>query len=928
MKIKLCEFQEDALKELIAKTVQAQDAVRAHGSQQILSFSAPTGSGKTIIMMALFESLFNGNPYYPEIEPAPETTILWLSDSPELNEQTLNKFYLKTSNSLLRQATVLDAGFDHRILQPGFYFLNTQKLSKSSTLTRSHTDAREYSIWETIENTVASDRAHVLLVIDEAHKGTKTPREAKEAASIMQKFLMGSPADGLSPMPLVIGMTATPQRFNRLIECVPSTTIHKVTVPPERVRASGLLKDHIYIRYPQSAMTPEMTLLEAAADNWREKCVHWAKYTRSLGMQPLHPIFVIQVEDGGKNLPTTTDLNTALDVIEKRVGHMFEPHEVVHTFIGFSKLAINGLEVDYLEPSAIDDDPDVKVVFFKMNLSTGWDCPRAETMMSFRRAQDGTYIAQLLGRMVRTPLARRIAEDESLNDVALYLPKFDKQTVEEVVKALQAEELPTDIDTSNTAVQKLSIPGLNAAKDDEEDTVNPYQPVVHPQPEGEPDTPPHISPSPAPEATDTPSETQPLFENIGEEERHRTHPASRPMPTKADPQPAAPVLDRAKMFYVLNHAGLATYTISSAPRRTDFQSLLRLAHLLTRTAIQRDATKEVVRQFVRLIHNTIEDLKAAKKYEEHANAITDFRIESKVIDAFGMDIQTADKLARQLVTSEIDIERQFEKAERQLGLEGIGNAYLKAHGSLAYLNRARLEVIVFMNDPQNLVAIEELSTKLFHQLRKDARLKMIDADPADKAEYNNICNTAARIASHNFELPGDVDFPLLKPGEGKTYHKHLLCNADGDAIIKLNPWEDGVLAEEAEDTRFVCWLRNLNRKPWALAIPYKKDDKDSLAYPDLLIIRKNADVKTGYVVDVLEPHDPTRTDNLPKAKGFAAYAKNDGQYLGRIQLIRKKGKSFVRLDLTDPAVQEGIEAAETDTDLTKIFETYGITGTN
>ena len=36
-------------------------------------------------------------------------------------------------------------------------------------------------------------------------------------------------------------------------------------------------------------------------------------------------------------------------------------------------------------------------------------CPRAETMMSFRRAEDYTYIAQLLGRVIRTPLARRVA---------------------------------------------------------------------------------------------------------------------------------------------------------------------------------------------------------------------------------------------------------------------------------------------------------------------------------------------------------------------------------------------------------------------------------------------------------------------------------------------------------------------------------------
>ena len=37
------------------------------------------------------------------------------------------------------------------------------------------------------------------------------------------------------------------------------------------------------------------------------------------------------------------------------------------------------------------EDRNIRVVFFKENLSTGWDCPRAETMMSFKHASDATY---------------------------------------------------------------------------------------------------------------------------------------------------------------------------------------------------------------------------------------------------------------------------------------------------------------------------------------------------------------------------------------------------------------------------------------------------------------------------------------------------------------------------------------------------------
>jgi type III restriction enzyme len=56
--------------------------------------------------------------------------------------------------------------------------------------------------------------------------------------------------------------------------------------------------------------------------------------------------------------------------------------------------------------------------------------------VSFRAATDRTHITQLLGRMVRSPLARRIPGHERLNTVDCLLPKFSKKTVEDVVKAL------------------------------------------------------------------------------------------------------------------------------------------------------------------------------------------------------------------------------------------------------------------------------------------------------------------------------------------------------------------------------------------------------------------------------------------------------------------------------------------------------------
>ena len=95
----------------------------------------------------------------------------------------------------------------------------------------------------------------------------------------------------------------------------------------------------------------------------------------------------------------------------------------------------------------------MKVVLFKTALSTGWDCPRAEVMMSFRRATDPTNIAQLVGRMIRTPLAQHVESDEALNSVELFLPYYDADNLGKVLDKLRrpdAEEgVPVDVVTES-----------------------------------------------------------------------------------------------------------------------------------------------------------------------------------------------------------------------------------------------------------------------------------------------------------------------------------------------------------------------------------------------------------------------------------------------------------------------------------------------
>lgn len=160
---------------------------------------------------------------------------------------------------------------------------------------------------------------------------------------------------------------------------------------------------------------------------------------------------------------------------------------------------------------------------------------------------------------------------------------------------------------------------------------------------------------------------------------------------------------------------------------------------------------------------------------------------------------------------------------------------------------------------------------------------------------------------------------------GKDYDDHLFVDDSGKARINLNTWEEGVLVEEQSQADYVCWLRNPPRKPWSLCIPYEMGGEQKPAYPDFVIIRKDSDDE--YVVDILEPHDPTRIDNLGKARGFAEYARqNPG--VGRIQLIRMSKDAvghnrFKRLDMAMSAVRDKVSRAMTNDELDHIFDTDG-----
>lgn len=941
MKVELRQFQQEALKRLRQHSNASIRDYLQDRNPQIISFTAPTGAGKTIILSALLESIFMGDENNIE---RPNSIAVWLSDDPELNDQSKDKIEAYADRIPFGQCvTIKDPDFDQPVLDDGkIYFLNTQKLATSSNLTK-HSDSRQNTIWETLRNTIEQKGDRLYFIIDEAHRGAKSPKEAGKATTIMQKFIFGDSEVGLPPMPVVLGMSATVTRFNQLVSGTSSTIRHH-PINAEEVRRSGLLKDRITIAYPEEQVAnKDMAVLQAATDEWRDKCNHWFQYCQEQHYSHVNPVMLVQVENGTGNNITNTDIADCITKIESRYGKKFRDGEIVHAFGSpKSTITFGQYSLPYIEPSRISESQNVKIVFFKDTLSTGWDCPRAEAMMSFRRANDSTYIAQLLGRMIRTPKQMRIQVDETLNEVKLFLPHFNQLTVEDVVKSLKEIEggnLPTEVTgagISGNSVQILSATSnTSCLGQSNSHSGAPSSPAVSTHsvsgvansasiPSSIANT--HL-PSGSEETSSSESSSSETVANSAPTTAHATSnpntstiTSSAASGTSTGTSSSQTLYSRSDILDFINHQGYKNFFVRKVKVNDYLKSLFKLTRLITTKGIDLQVWNHEKEAAATQIKDYIASLKAAGNYDSSVKKVMEFRMRQNVFNSSGDSIDN--HISQSLFsTTDSDIDRQLTLSESQLGSEGISYTYGQLYGDPDDDMVFKLDVIIYAGQTANREALQEWAKGEFHRLKTTYRMKFVNATPNIREEYERIVKDGDAVSEYPLNLPSTVE--LKKDQDGLIYTDHLFADAEGKAQFKLNTWEQPVLQAEQANPEFVCWLRNLDRKPWSLTIPYTSNNDEKPMYPDFLIVRRSGN---DLIVDALEPHNQSLEDNLAKAKGLAKYAAAE-QKMGRIQLIRVTDgiggtKHLLRLDLTDSLVRDKVLHCNSNDELTSLFAQY------
>jgi len=139
--------------------------------------------------------------------------------------------------------------------------------------------------------------------------------------------------------------------------------------------------------------------------------------------QQVVPLMVLHVP----NTPDPKKIGEWLTTIFQQWSDL-PSNAVAHVLGEHSTQQFGPYKVPYISPEHVQDATWVRVLVAKDAISTGWDCPRAEVMVSFRRAvavrTSRSYSAAWCAR-----LGTSHSGDEQTESVHCLLPLFDAQTV-------------------------------------------------------------------------------------------------------------------------------------------------------------------------------------------------------------------------------------------------------------------------------------------------------------------------------------------------------------------------------------------------------------------------------------------------------------------------------------------------------------------
>ena len=361
--IQLFDFQEDTVYQLLNLTADNR-------SKPSITVKAPTGSGKTIILIDFIDE------YLSKVDV--QTAFIWLCPGKgNLEEQSREKMQKFVSQR--HTLNLFDA------LQNGFSAQSTTFINWELVTKRGNTALRDSERKNLFDRIAEAHRSgiHFFVIVDEEHSNNTA-----KANTILQAFAANH----------TVRVSATAVKNNRS---------EFIEIDERDVINAGLITKALYVNEgleDGSDIENDYDKLLELADAKRKKIAE--RYV-SLG-KVIRPLVLIQFPNGQKE---------TIQAVEHKLETMGYTTEngMVSVWMSEDK---RDLPADLTQNSGTP-----VFLLMKQAISTGWDCPRAKILVKLREGMSENFEIQTIGRIRRMPEARHY--DDDLLDFC-YVYTFDE----------------------------------------------------------------------------------------------------------------------------------------------------------------------------------------------------------------------------------------------------------------------------------------------------------------------------------------------------------------------------------------------------------------------------------------------------------------------------------------------------------------------
>lgn len=367
---KLFEFQEDCSSYIVNYCNSV--------NKKTLIVKAPTGSGKTIILLDFIDKYIK--------QKNRKICFIWLTPgSGELEEQSKKKLDKHLPQYTSKTVDdILNGDFDDKDV----CFINWERVTKKGN--RVIKEAERKNIYERIAD-AHRNNIDFILIIDEEHQNNTS-----KARDIIDAF---------API-YTIRVSATAHK---------NKAFDMYEIDEVDVIASGLITKALYINegVSDAQIQDENGLLLNLAIAKRKAIKEGYE---KLGKN-INPLVIVQFPNENPGL---------IKSIEEKLTTMDITYDN-----GRLAIWMSGNEYHKNIDNITDINNSVQFLLIKQAISTGWDCPRAKVLVKLRENMSEQFEIQTLGRLRRMPEAKHY--DNELLDNA-YLYTFDEKYRESVMQ--------------------------------------------------------------------------------------------------------------------------------------------------------------------------------------------------------------------------------------------------------------------------------------------------------------------------------------------------------------------------------------------------------------------------------------------------------------------------------------------------------------